>query len=64
MARENHTKSLTKVVQKVDEPVNDTEALAVAQQEIEAIQAGTGYMARAMVLATLPHRKLPDDVIV
>jgi hypothetical protein len=64
MARENHTKSLTKVVQKVAEPVSDTEALAVAQQEIEAIRAETGYMARAMVLATLPHRKLPDDVIV
>jgi hypothetical protein len=71
MATNDSIKSLAEVVQKsiskkvvLAEPTDDSKELTVARQEIEAIQVTTGYMARAMALATIPHSKLPDDIIV
>jgi hypothetical protein len=46
------------------EIVDPKEAMVAARQEIEAVQTVTGYMARAMVLATIPHSRPPDDMIV
>lgn len=69
MAKDNTIKPLAESVQKsviklMPALVETEETLDTVQQENEVIPSKTGYMARAMVLATIPHSKLPDNITV